>query len=82
MAKCHQCGLEVEAGKSREHLVRAGYTLSAFPLLNYRRLTLCFECLEKQKRRDKVEQVLAVIALVLVVSVLTFGFLMLFGVVK
>lgn len=82
MVKCQQCGLMMEPGESSEHLVRMGYSLSTFPLLSYRRLNLCLDCLEKQKKKDRLEKVLAVIALALVISVLTFGFLMLFGVIE
>lgn len=80
MIKCQQCGLEVEQRKSGEHLVRMGYSLSTFPLLSYKRLALCLACLEKQRRRDRVEKALAVIMLALVLFLLTVGFLILFGV--
>ncbi len=70
--------MEIETGRETSHLVRMGYSLAQFPLLSYKRMVLCPECLGKHKRKDKWEKVVAVALLSVVCFLLGLGYLMLF----
>ncbi len=77
-SRCQGCRAEIEAGQGASHLVRMGYSLAQFPLLSYKRMVLCPECLGKQKQKDKWEKVVAVALLSAVCFLLGLGYLMLF----
>lgn len=79
MGNCQYCGSEIGEEETSPHLVRSGYSLRQFPLLSYKRIYLCPACSLLHQRKDKFEKILAIIALVVVISLLTVAHLILFG---
>ncbi len=69
----------MEENQKTSHLVRMGYSLAQFPLLSYKRIDLCPDCLFKQKRKDKWEKGVALFLLAAVCFFLGLGYLMLFS---
>ena len=79
METCSKCGKEVLPENSCHHLVRQGYSLKHFPILQYEKLQLCPDCLGRQKRVDLIEKVAAIIGLIIVLYFMVMGVLLLFG---
>ncbi|MFO7951479.1 MAG: hypothetical protein R6U91_01525 [Bacillota bacterium] len=76
---CQKCSLKIAPGKTTFHGIRQGYSPEHFPLYHFKKVPLCADCLERQKKIDVFEKVLASITLGIVFYFMAMGFLVLFN---
>ncbi len=77
--RCHKCAKQVNDREVTNHPIRGGYKREHFPLFHFEKMPLCPNCLERQKKIDVFEKILAVIALGIVFYFMAIGFIMLFS---
>ncbi len=77
--RCHKCGKLVSGKDVVHHPIRGGYKREHFPLFHFDKMPLCRDCLERQKKIDIFEKVLAVIGLAIVFYFMAIGFIILFS---
>lgn len=77
--RCHKCGKLVNSKEIVHHPIRGGYRREHFPLFHFEKTPLCPNCLERQKKIDIFEKVLAVIGLAIVFYFMAIGFIILFS---
>lgn len=77
--RCHKCAKSVKCEDIVLFPIRGGYKREHFPLFHFEKMPLCPECLERQKKIDVFEKILALIALAIVFYFMAIGFIMLFS---
>jgi len=77
--RCHKCAKLVKGDDIVFFPIRGGYKREHFPLFHFEKMPLCPDCLERQKKIDVFEKILALIALAIVFYFMTIGFIMLFS---
>ncbi len=76
---CHKCAKPEDNRDLVLHPIRGGYNREHFPLFHFDKMPLCPDCLERQKKIDVFEKVLAVFALAIVIYFMAAGFIILFS---
>ena len=76
---CHKCGKELAPDEVCHHPIRGGYSSAHFPLFHFEKVPLCAECLERQRKLDIFEKILALTALAVVLYFMGIGLLYLFS---
>ncbi len=76
---CHKCAKSVNNRDLVFHPVRGGYKREHFPLFHFEKMPFCPECLDRQKKIDVFEKILAVFALAIVFYFMATGFIILFS---
>jgi len=77
--RCHKCAKQVKDRDVTLYPIRGGYKREHFPLFHFEKMPLCPDCLERQKKIDVFEKILAVIGLAIVFYFMAIGFIMLFS---
>ncbi len=77
--RCHKCAKTLDDKDVVYHPIRGGYKREHFPLFHFDKMPFCSDCLERQKKIDIFEKVLAVIGLGIVFYFMAIGFIILFS---
>ncbi len=73
--RCLHCGQEKIPSELHSRLVRDGISTEQLSLpFIYRKKQLCSSCFEWQRKKDKLDKVLAIIGIIIVITLMVAGF--------